>query len=197
MPFLMLRDLPRYECLLEAAKQVPELNPAATEVYLHLMRTGDEVLRLMNAHYTSHQVSQGRFTVLMLLFNPATACGLARTPAALADMANVTRATMTGLIDTLERDGLARREPDPTDRRMMSVQLTPKGEAFMRQILPPYFRCIAELMSDLTPAECKSLVSALNKIVARATTLAERTTAGSPCASDALSADTSAPPAAS
>ncbi len=43
-------------------------------------------------------------------------------------MAGVTRATMTGLIDTLERDGLVMREPDPVDRRMMFVQLT-RGRA--------------------------------------------------------------------
>jgi len=44
MPHLMLKDLPRYECLLEGAKKFPELDPSACEAYLNLLRTGDDVV---------------------------------------------------------------------------------------------------------------------------------------------------------
>jgi DNA-binding MarR family transcriptional regulator len=37
--------------------------------------------------------------------------------------------TITELVDTLERDGLAARQPDPTDRRALLVTLTSEGEA--------------------------------------------------------------------
>ena len=33
MPLLLLKDLPRYECLLEAAKEFPALDPSAVEAY--------------------------------------------------------------------------------------------------------------------------------------------------------------------
>ena len=36
----MLKDLPRYECLLEASRKFPDLDPSATEVFLHLLRAG-------------------------------------------------------------------------------------------------------------------------------------------------------------
>ena len=71
---------------------------------------------------------------------------------------------MTGLIDTLERDGFVNREPAPGDRRMMLVRLTAKGRAFLEQILPGYFRRIAAVMSKLTEAERKTLVSLMAKI---------------------------------
>jgi len=71
---------------------------------------------------------------------------------------------MTGLVDTLERDGLVRRASDPTDRRMMSVQLTPKGQAQIEAILPGHFRRMAELMKPLSVAERKTLVHLLGKI---------------------------------
>jgi len=45
MPFLMIKNLPRYECLLAAAKEFPDLDPWACAVYLHLLRAGDEVSR--------------------------------------------------------------------------------------------------------------------------------------------------------
>jgi len=90
-----------------------------------------------------------------------------RTPAELAEAAGVSRATMTGLIDTLERDDFVRRKPDPHDRRMMSVELTNQGSAFLNRMLPGHFHLIAELMEPLSEKERKTLVALLNKILQR------------------------------
>lgn len=180
MPHLLLKDLPRYECLLEAAKEFPDLDPSAAEAFLHLLRTSDEAFDVTDRNLTVHNVSHGRFGVLMLLWRggqprPADQTEDCvpgpRTPAELADAAGVTRATMTGLIDTLERDGFVKREPDPDDRRMMSVLLTPRGEKFLQELLPGHFKAIATLMRTLTEAERKSLVRLLGKIQQQATVL--------------------------
>jgi len=40
-----------------------------------------------------------------------------------------TRPTMTGIVDTLEKNGLVTRQPNPEDRRSLLVALTEKGEA--------------------------------------------------------------------
>lgn len=169
MSLLMLKNLPRFEKLLEAAKKYPDLEPTSCEAFLHLLQAGDELFRVMHSLFSEHSISQGRFIVLLLLLSkePGGCCG-PHTPAELADKASVTRATMTGLIDTLERDGMVRREPDSTDRRMMLVKITEKGETFMRGLLPAHFRRIAELMSTLTEEERKTLVRLLDKVVARA-----------------------------
>ena len=65
---------------------------------------------------------------------------------------------MTGLIDTLERDGFVKREHAPDDRRMMLVRLTARGRSFLDRVLPDYFRRITALMGQLTAAERKTLV---------------------------------------
>jgi DNA-binding MarR family transcriptional regulator len=178
MPLLLLKDLPRYECLLEGAKEFPDLDPSACEAFLHLLRAGDEVFAVSEKHLAEHHISHGRFGVLMLLWKAGQrhveskadpVCSpTPRTPAELADAAGVTRATMTGLIDTLERDGLVRREPDPDDRRMMSVRLTPKAEAYLQQMLPGHFQTMAKLMAPLTETERKTLVRLLTKVLQRA-----------------------------
>lgn len=177
MPHLLIKDLPRYECLLEGAKKFPELDPSACEAYLNLLRTGDEVVSVMDKSLADHQISSGRFGVLMLLWQTMTreenpACDKEappgpRTPAELADAAGVSRATMTGLIDTLERDDFVRRKPNPHDRRMMSVELTDEGSTLLSRILPGYFHQISELMDPLSETERKTLVSLLNKILQR------------------------------
>ncbi len=69
MPLLLLKDLPRYECLLEAANEFPALDPSACEVFLHLLRTGDEVFSAIDANLARHGISEGRFGVLMLLWS--------------------------------------------------------------------------------------------------------------------------------
>jgi DNA-binding MarR family transcriptional regulator len=179
MPLLLLKDLPRYECLLEGAKEFSDLDPSACEVFLHLLRAGDEVFNVTERHLVKHRISHGRFGVLMLLWSPAQRRGGAapatgdcdggpRTPAELAEAAGVTRATMTGLIDTLERDGFVRREPDPDDRRMMSVRLTPKADAYLQKMLPGHFQTMARIMAPLSETERKTLVRLLTKVLQRA-----------------------------
>lgn len=168
MPLLLLKDLPRYECLLEAAKQFPGLDPSACEVFLHLLRTGDEAFRVTEDHFHAKGLSQGRFTVLMLLYDKTCGQTNVLTPAQLAEKAGVTRATMTGLIDTLERDDMVTRRPDPADRRQLSVELTPRGVGFLNKILPEHFRRIAALMSVLSESERRTMVRLLGKIAGQA-----------------------------
>jgi DNA-binding MarR family transcriptional regulator len=168
MGYLMLKHLPRYESLLDAAKNFPYLDPSATEAYLHLLRTGDDLLHICEAYMAEHNLTQGRFVVLIQLLNKEENCPQARTPAELADMCGVTRATMTGLIDTLERDGLVKRELDKVDRRMMSVHLTERGHGVLRQALPGHCKNMARIMSPLSEAERKTLVRLLSKILKQA-----------------------------
>jgi DNA-binding MarR family transcriptional regulator len=157
----MLRDLPRYECLLEAAEKYPSLDPGAFDAFLNLLRTGDEVFEAEERFLAGHSISHGRFMVLMLLQRP---CEGPCSPAALAEECRVSRATMTGLIDTLEKDGLVVRQADENDRRTLHVRLTPRGKAFIKKIAPGYFRRVSAVLKPLNDAERKQLVRLLQKI---------------------------------
>ena len=88
----------------------------------------------------------------------------ASTPAALADESGVTRATMTGLLDTLEKDGVIRREADRHDRRTVLVRLTETGRALLERMLPDYFECVGRIMAPLNATERRQLVALLQKI---------------------------------
>jgi len=166
MPLLMLKDLPRYDCLIQAAERCPTLQPSACDAFLNLLRTGDDVFAVVDRFLSGHDISQGRFTVLMLLGMECDDEDTDRpaTPATLAEQAGVTRATMTGLIDTLEKDRLVVREPDATDRRTIHVGLTGEGRAVLDAMLPDYFQCVADIMRPLSEPERKKLVALLQKI---------------------------------
>jgi DNA-binding MarR family transcriptional regulator len=172
MPLLMLKDLPRYECLLEASREFPDLDPSATEVFLHLLRAGDEAFRVVESQLAQHDITQGGFGVLMALWGncqrTGAAKGTALTPAELADRTGVTRATITGLVDTLERAGLVSRTPHPKDRRMMCVGLTTRGDKTLSRIMPEHFRRMAWLMEPLSEPERRTFVRLLTKVLVRA-----------------------------
>lgn len=158
---MLLRELPKYECLLECAKRYPDLDPTSCESLLTLLYVSTDISEAFERFLSSRTISRSRFTVLMLLNRhpdqPAN-------PADLAERAGVARATMTGLIDGLERDQLVLREPDPIDRRMMVVRLTDKGRSLLDSMLPDYFRRVSALMSHLSAEQRKSLVSLLGLI---------------------------------
>jgi DNA-binding MarR family transcriptional regulator len=114
---------------------------------------------------SANGLTQGRFVVLMQLLKRMEDSPQSHTPAELADMSGVTRATMTGLIDTLERDGLVKRAPDAVDRRMTSVRLTERGHSVLQRVLPGHFRNMARIMSPLSDGERRTLVRLLTKIM--------------------------------
>src|SRR3546814_18443350 len=96
------------------------------------MRLCFEVLALASAidracaaRLAPHRLSEGKFVLLFLLRDLPE--GLA--PHELAERAGVTRATITGLLDGLERDGFLARHSDKEDRRTGSVCLTNQGQA--------------------------------------------------------------------
>lgn len=112
-------------------------------------------------------LSEGRFVLLFLL--EAAEQGLA--PSALAAQAGVTRATVTGLLDGLEREALVERRSDAADRRALRVQLTARGRALAQTAVAEHGRWIAGVFGGLSPAEREQLESLLGKVAAG---LAER-----------------------
>lgn len=163
---MLLKDLPKYETLLKHAERYPEVDPKGTEAFLYLLRTSSDILEVFCDFMEEFDMSQGRFTVLILLnrhvLNGVTTGPL--TPAELADRAGVTRATMTGLLDGLEEDGYLTRTGQLEDRRRVSVELTPKAHTLLQQMLPLYFRRVAKLMKNLDDQERETLMRLMHKM---------------------------------
>jgi DNA-binding MarR family transcriptional regulator len=157
----LLRDLPKYECIRHLAERYPQVDPRAVEAFLVLWRTATDTFSAFEAFLQQHKMSQGKFTVLMIL-NREPEQGV--NPSELAERAGVTRATMTGLLDGLEREKLISRQGDRADRRRAVVRLTPTAIEFLKGMLPDYYTSLHELMADLTEADKEQLTGLLMKI---------------------------------
>jgi DNA-binding MarR family transcriptional regulator len=157
----LLRDLPKYETIRQHSERYPQIDPRAIEAFLVLLRTATDTLNAFDHYLLRLGMSQGKFTVLMLL-NRDPQQGLS--PSDLADKAGVTRATMTGLLDGLEREKLVSRQGDRADRRRAVVRLTTAARSFLDGMLPDYYTEVHELMADLTESDKLHLTELLGKI---------------------------------
>jgi DNA-binding MarR family transcriptional regulator len=76
----------------------------------------------------------------------------------------VSRATVTGVLDTLVKRGLVRREPHPTDRRMVLVHLTKAGSRMADKVRRTVHRGEAAWMGALSEHERAQLTELLGKL---------------------------------
>lgn len=83
---------------------------------------------------------------------------------ALAHKVVLDKATLTGLLDRLERDGFVLRQVDPGDRRAVRVQLTPKAEGLRQTLTDLYHRINRKFLSFLTDEERRTFERVVSKI---------------------------------
>jgi DNA-binding MarR family transcriptional regulator len=74
-----------------------------------------------------------------------------------------TRPTMTGIIDTLQKNGLVTRQANPDDRRSLLVTLSEKGKA-LEGSTPDLDRIYATCCVGLTSEEFQQLGTLLEKL---------------------------------
>ena len=81
----------------------------------------------------------------------------------LATASQCTRATMTGIVDTLERKGWVLRQPNPADRRSLLVRLTEQGRG-IQQTVPSPGSIFKNCCTGLEPVEIRELHRLLQKL---------------------------------
>ena len=62
---------------------------------------------------------------------------------------HITTATMTTVLDTLERKGYIRRQPDLADRRRVLIDITPDAQALLNRVLPEIQQLATATLSPL------------------------------------------------
>ena len=151
MPIRVSRDF---------AATYPEASASATECAMNLARTGDLVLGRVALALQPLNVSPAGGLVLGILKDAGRPCP----PNYISERLIVSRATVTGVLDTLVKRGLVRREPHPTDRRMVLVHLTKAGSRMADTVRLTVHRGEAEWMGSLSEQERARLTEILGKL---------------------------------
>lgn len=151
---LQLKNLPDAKVMQKFADRYPQADVDAVIQFLNILRIGSDLSAALDGFLAQYGLLQGRWWVMILLMREDN---LSSTPSALAEKSGVSRATMTGLIDGLEREGLVARLMDNADRRKYSIQLTNAGQAKLDQVMPSYYQRVSSLMSNI-PAPLREVL---------------------------------------
>ncbi|MER8188385.1 MarR family transcriptional regulator [Kitasatospora sp. NPDC094015] len=87
-------------------------------------------------------------------------------PARLAEISAMSRAAVTNVINTLERDGLVERRPVPGDRRAVAAALTSEGERAVEEAFVEQSRREQQWFAVLTPEERVTLTDLVTRVLA-------------------------------
>lgn len=143
-------------------EQTPDASRLATEAAMNTIRTADLLF--------------GRISQLHRPLGISPAGGLALgqlrdrgplSPSELGDRLIITRATVTGIVDSLERRGYVRRLPNPGDRRGILVEITAPGLEVAAQVRTLIHRHERDWMSTLSEDELATYITLMQKIQER------------------------------
>jgi DNA-binding MarR family transcriptional regulator len=133
----------------------------SSRVALDLALTYDVLHQILARYMADFGLSKSSYNILMLLRNgPKQGMQLHD----LGEMLIVSRANITGLIDSLEERGCVKRLVHETDRRVRYAQITPLGEKLLDDFAPVHFNNLCILMQGLNSEEKESLAVLLGKM---------------------------------
>jgi DNA-binding MarR family transcriptional regulator len=143
--------------------EFPQVDSRASDCVINLWRTHTLVSEEMVRVLRPYDMTLTGFRVAMML----RVSGGVLTPAEIADRLGSARATVTGVLDSLEKRGLVRRLPHPEDRRRLQVEITDEARAKLDELLPTYFEHEREAVAGLDAEEQETLVALLGKLQQR------------------------------
>ncbi len=136
----------------------------ALHAYNELQRAARTVTAALDraAQQRGRRLSVGRNAVLWSVCRFPDAIGI--TPAEIAKALDVTRATVTGLLSGLEKDGLIERVRSEVDRRKTHIRPTAKARTSIASDWPEMSRDISRVLGELSHEEKTSLVAIMHKV---------------------------------
>lgn len=150
----------KYTALLGVAKDQGAAEVPQMKACFEVLALAGAIDRSCAQRLAPYRLSEGKFVLLFLL--QQTPDGLA--PNELAERAGVTRGTITGLLDGLERDGYISRYPDGADRRRLTIRLSPQGKEIAAKLVEDHSQWIASLFAGFSPEELEALTPLLNRV---------------------------------
>lgn len=152
-------------------REFPGASRSASEVAVNLARAQMALItEIERPAREAHGLSASAFQALAIL----DGAGEPLPGHVIAERLLVSSASMTSLVDTLERRGLVERHPHPTDRRKVLIYLTADAQRIVDQQLPALHAVIAQAISTLAEDDREHLLTSLTTIRARVSQIASQ-----------------------
>ena len=115
--------------------------------------------RALNLELRAFGLDYQRWRVMAVL-NEETDCSMRR----LSDLSSVDRTTLTRTLNLMQEEGLVTRRLRASDRRSVSVSLSPHGRQLLKQILPIVLGQSERALAGFTAREFDELRGQLTRI---------------------------------
>jgi len=133
--------------------------PAFLPTMRELARTYQAFSSYSDSHVRAMGLTSPQFDVLATLGGTD---GMSMKDLAAATL--VTKGTLTGIVDRLEKKELLRREIPPENRRSFTIVLTDSGEALFERVFPEHIAYLQQRFEKLTTDELQQLYGLLKKL---------------------------------
>lgn len=140
----------------------PDASAAATECAMNLVFTAELLEKRISSLLLPFDLSPATGLVLSILADSETSVS----PNHIAERLIISRASVTSLLDSLEKRGFVKRQPHPTDRRMLLVELTDSGRQVANQFRPIVHQHQKVWLNALNEKEQEQLIQTLHRLQA-------------------------------
>lgn len=140
-----LKELPTRQMLQNYGARHTEMDADAVDAALRLLRRASLLMRELEAYFAEKGTSQTRFLTMIVIDREPEQASLL--PSEIANRLDVSRPVVTDTIKALERAGLLGTNRAAEDGRAKRVTLTKEGRAVLADLLPGYFKVIADFMA--------------------------------------------------
>jgi MarR family 2-MHQ and catechol resistance regulon transcriptional repressor len=120
----------------------------ALSALINLMRAAEAFSASLQREASVQRLTPSQFGILEALLHLGPVC-----QGELAGKLLRSCGSMTSVVEGLEKRGLAERRRDGSDKRFVTVRLTPKGEKLIKGIFPEHARTVTRQFSALTAPE--------------------------------------------
>ena len=145
----------------EFEQKWPTGSALATECVMNCIKTGDLLIKQMEEKIQRPLGLSGATGLLIVRLANAQK---PMSPSELSENLIISRATTTGLLDTLERRKYITRKPHPTDRRMLLVEITDEGRKVAQTMREQIYPQQKKWFEVLSPEEQKQFIDFMWRI---------------------------------
>jgi DNA-binding MarR family transcriptional regulator len=138
----------------------PNSSVEATECAMNLVFTADLLEKRISELVQPFDLTPASGLVLSILADSESPLP----PNQIADRLIISRATVTGLVDSLEQRGYVRRLPHPSDRRMLLIEPTDTGRQVADAFRPIVHQHQKMWMDVLNEKEQEQLINFLKRL---------------------------------
>jgi DNA-binding MarR family transcriptional regulator len=141
-------------------KNYPDASQTATEAAMNLVRTADLLVKRIGELVQPFGLSPSSALALSIIVNAEVPLP----PNEIAERLIISRATITGLLDSLEKRGYVHRRPHSSDRRMLLIEPTESGRKAAHEFRLVVHNHQKDWLAALSESEQEQLIGTLHRL---------------------------------